>query len=117
MFDRVLQYISPCANMSSLFVFSAYPGVMSRIVGSGEVLYEPANLKDLAALTGMPAKQQARTVLIAPRPLKTLQSGRKYAHQWQITWKAQQKWKNPLMGWISSADPMSNVKACANYRA
>lgn len=89
---------------------SALPGVQSRIVGTGDELYEPAVLGELAVLTGMPAKHQARTVMIAPRPFKTMQTGRKFAHQWQITWKNQQKWKNPLMGWVSSADPMSNVK-------
>lgn len=70
----------------------------------------PANLAEMAVLSGMPEEQAHRTVLISPRMLKTLQQGGKYAHQWQITWKNQARWSNPLMGWASSADPMSNVK-------
>jgi hypothetical protein len=45
-----------------------------------------------------------------------MQSGNKYAHQWQITWKQQERWSNPLMGWTSSADPMSSVKVRNNQR-
>jgi NADH dehydrogenase (ubiquinone) Fe-S protein 4 len=41
---------------------------------------------------------------------KSLQNGEKYAHQWQLTWKNGERWTNPLMGWTSSADPMSQVK-------
>ena len=49
-------------------------------------------------------------VVIQPRYFKTVQSGTKYAHQWQIRWKTSVKWRNPLMGWTSSADPMGNVQ-------
>eukprot|EP00607_Mallomonas_marina_P010180 CAMPEP_0182421342 /NCGR_PEP_ID=MMETSP1167-20130531/6692_1 /TAXON_ID=2988 /ORGANISM="Mallomonas Sp, Strain CCMP3275" /LENGTH=180 /DNA_ID=CAMNT_0024598381 /DNA_START=264 /DNA_END=806 /DNA_ORIENTATION=- len=70
----------------------------------------PENPAELSALTGMPAEHQSRTVLIQPRPLKTLQSGNRTGHQWQITWKHSERWSNPLMGWTSSADPLSNVK-------
>jgi hypothetical protein len=38
---------------------------------------------------------------------KTLQSGNKYGYQWQLVWKNRERWSNPLMGWTSSADPMS----------
>jgi len=42
--------------------------------------------------------------------LKTLQSGDKYAHQWQLKWKSSAKYYNPLMGWGGSADPLSSTK-------
>lgn len=64
----------------------------------------------MAALSGMPADQAKRVVVIAQRQLKALQSGQRLAHQWQITWKHTERWSNPLMGWTSTADPMSNVK-------
>jgi hypothetical protein len=64
----------------------------------------------MAALSGMPADQAKRVVVIAQRPLKSLQSGQRLSHQWQITWKHTERWSNPLMGWTSTADPMSNVK-------
>lgn len=57
----------------------------------------------------MPAEHQNRTVIIAPRVLKTLQSGTAGKEQWQIYWPNSIRWTNPLMGWTSTSDPMSNV--------
>ena len=79
-------------------------------VGSGADLHVPNNIAEIAALSGMPAEHSSRTVLIGQRPLKSVQSGTAYAHQWQITWKNAERWNNPLMGWSSSADPMAQVK-------
>eukprot|EP01041_Mallomonas_annulata_P011856 gene11856-24848_t len=79
--------------------------------GADVGLYElPENPAEIATLTGMPVEHQSRTVLIQPRPLKTIQSGARLSHQWQITWKNSERWTNPLMGWTSTADPMSNTK-------
>lgn len=83
---------------------------MARAVGSGADLHVPKNIAEMAALSGMPADHAARTVIIAPRQFKSVQSGQAFAHQWQITWKNADRWKNPLMGWVSSADPMAQVK-------
>lgn len=69
----------------------------------------PANPGEISALTGMPAEHQQRTVLIAPRMLKTLQSGQHGKNIWQLYWKNTIRWTNPLMGWTSTSDPMSNV--------
>ncbi len=79
-------------------------------LGSGKELHVPKNLTEVAALSGVPAEQAKRTVIITQRMNKTLQSGQKFVDQWQIYWKNSERWTNPLMGWTSSADPMSNVK-------
>ena len=79
-------------------------------VGSGADLHLPKNISELAALSGMPAEHAKRTVLIGQRQFKLVQSGYAYSHQWQITWKHEERWLNPLMGWGSSADPMAQVK-------
>ena len=83
---------------------------MARGVGSGWDLHVPKNISEMAALSGMPKEHSSRTILIGQRQLKSVQSGQAYAHQWQITWKNEERWKNPLMGWGSSADPMAQVK-------
>jgi NADH dehydrogenase (ubiquinone) Fe-S protein 4 len=44
---------------------------------------------------------------------KTVQSGFAQAKQWQITWKNSERWSNPVMGWTSTADPLSNLKVNA----
>jgi len=51
------------------------PASFSQILPSGKDLYVAANMSEIAALTGMPEEHQRRTVVIAPRMLKTMQSG------------------------------------------
>lgn len=70
----------------------------------------PLNPAEIAVFNGFPSEHQKRTVIIAPRPDKTMQSGQAHIHEWTITWKNRERWSNPLMGWTSNADPMSNVK-------
>jgi hypothetical protein len=52
-------------------------------------------------------------VVIQPYIKKFLQSGEENAHLWTLTWKAGPTWKNPLMGWTASCDPMSQVVVSA----
>ena len=89
---------------------SALPTTMTNLTGPGVELHVPKDTTEIATLTGMPKEHQNRTVVIAPRPLKTLQSGDGQSYQWQLTWKHTNRWNNPLMGWSSSADPMAQVK-------
>lgn len=86
------------------------PKTITQGLGSGKDLYIPKDLSEMAVLSGMPAEHAQRTVIIAPRILKSLQSGGKYANQWQISWPNQARWSNGLMGWTGTSDPMSNVK-------
>jgi NADH dehydrogenase (ubiquinone) Fe-S protein 4 len=74
-------------------------------VGDYEPL--PENPAELAALSGMPAEHQDRTVIIRNRYSTSFSSGDSYAHQWQISWKQSDKWSNPLTGWTSGADPLA----------
>eukprot|EP01038_Epipyxis_sp_PR26KG_P012426 gene12426-16669_t len=69
-----------------------------------------ANPADLAALNGMPEEHAKRTVVISQKMFKSVQSGDKFSHQWQIKWKNMERWTNPLMGWTSSADPLGNLR-------
>lgn len=95
---------------NDFFISSVSPKVITMALGSGKELHVPKNITEIAALSGMPADQANRTVVIAQRMLKSLQSGQRMSHQWQIYWKNTERWSNPLMGWTSTADPMSNVK-------
>jgi len=54
---------------------TSMPSSFSQILPSGKDLYVAANMSEMAALTGMPEEHQRRTVVIAPRQLKTMQSG------------------------------------------
>ncbi len=97
-------------DIPAIFAIAAAPQSLVQGLGSGKELHVPKNLTEVAALSGVPAEQAKRTVIITQRMNKTLQSGQKFVDQWQIYWKNSERWTNPLMGWTSSADPMSNVK-------
>jgi NADH dehydrogenase (ubiquinone) Fe-S protein 4 len=83
-------------------------------MGTGKDLHVPKNLQEMAVLSGMPGDHASRTVVIAPRFLKSVQSGQRHAYQWQLAWKTTERWSNPLMGWTSTADPLSNHRVCFN---
>ena len=70
---------------------------------------EVKNPRDLAALAVTPPHVSRRQVTIAPRRRKTNQSGGRTQNQWVITYDQLPGWTNPLLGWTSSADPMSTV--------
>lgn len=86
------------------------PRTLTDGMGSGNDLANPKNITEIAVFNGMPSVHSKRTVVIAPRQYKAHQSGYATSYQWEITWKNQKRWSNPLMGWTSSADPMSQVK-------
>eukprot|EP00035_Acanthoeca_spectabilis_P020288 m.432108 g.432108 ORF g.432108 m.432108 type:complete len:172 (+) comp17390_c0_seq1:41-556(+) len=84
---------------------------MSSKPGSQEVILpEETTGEVLAPITGFPKGVQDRVVRITEPARKTIQSGR-FARGggWKILWDTQKRWENPLMGWGSSADPMSNL--------
>lgn len=39
-----------------------------------------------------------------------MQSGTNNIHHWEMEFDNRQRWENPLMGWTSSGDPLSNMK-------
>jgi len=102
--------VEKAARHTKLMQSTISPKSLMGNLPSGVELHRPKDMTEISVLTGMPAEHQKRTVIIAPRELKTMQSGDKNQYQWQITWKNRQRWSNPLMGWTSTADPMSNIK-------
>jgi len=70
-------------------------------------MYEPEDLSEFGALADMPEEHRRRTVIIRPRVKRTTSSARARAYQWELKWAEGEKWTNPLMGWSSTADPMS----------
>jgi len=88
---------------------SPFPQTLA-ISGPANDVYVPEDPSEARFLSGMPKVHQDRTVIIATRPVSTMQSGTRYAHQWQMTWKSPERWSNPLTGWTSCADPHSFMK-------
>ncbi|XP_052100265.1 NADH dehydrogenase [ubiquinone] iron-sulfur protein 4, mitochondrial-like [Mytilus californianus] len=65
---------------------------------------------DLAVLSGVPDEQiKTRQVRIFLPAKNAMQSGTYSQRRWKIEFDTQERWENPLMGWTSSGDPLSNL--------
>ncbi|CAG9795588.1 unnamed protein product [Diatraea saccharalis] len=66
---------------------------------------------DLSPITGVPEEHvKTRRVRIYQPPKNAMQSGTNNIHHWEMEFDNRQRWENPLMGWTSSGDPLSNLK-------
>ncbi|XP_033215300.1 NADH dehydrogenase [ubiquinone] iron-sulfur protein 4, mitochondrial isoform X2 [Belonocnema kinseyi] len=91
-----------------------------------KVLKEPSQLQHEEALNGyiiVPADEQVGIISGIPeehiktrrvriyQPVKNaMQSGTNHTNFWQIEFDTRERWENPLIGWSSTGDPMSNLK-------
>ena len=69
-------------------------------------LDSPVPLKELS---GIPPNHIGRYAVIFIPARCTTQSGTNATHKWRIEFETQQRWENPVMGWASSGDPLSNM--------
>ncbi|CAB4022401.1 NADH dehydrogenase [ubiquinone] iron-sulfur 4, mitochondrial, partial [Paramuricea clavata] len=70
------------------------------------------SLKDpqLAIVGGVPEEQlKTRKVQIFSPAQNAMQSGSFNTRLWRLEFNTQDRWENPLMGWASTADPLSNT--------
>lgn len=66
---------------------------------------------DMSPITGVPEEHvKPRRVRIYQPPKNAMQSGTSNIHHWEMEFDNRQRWENPLMGWASSGDPLSNMK-------
>ncbi|XP_030760614.1 NADH dehydrogenase [ubiquinone] iron-sulfur protein 4, mitochondrial-like [Sitophilus oryzae] len=62
-------------------------------------------------ISGVPEEQvKTRTVRIYEPPKNCMQSGTNNIGHWEIDFDTKERWENPLMGWSSTGDPLSNLK-------
>ncbi|CAH8657215.1 unnamed protein product [Heterobilharzia americana] len=65
---------------------------------------------DLTPITGVPEEHQSeRRVRIFIPAKPATQSGNHGTRLWRIEFDNRERWENPLMGWASSGDPLSNT--------
>ncbi|KAJ8718011.1 hypothetical protein PYW07_005941 [Mythimna separata] len=66
---------------------------------------------DLTPVSGVPEEHiKPRRVRIYQPPKNAMQSGTNNIHHWEMEFDNRQRWENPLMGWTSTGDPLSNMK-------
>ncbi|XP_078594712.1 NADH dehydrogenase [ubiquinone] iron-sulfur protein 4, mitochondrial-like [Branchiostoma floridae x Branchiostoma japonicum] len=71
---------------------------------------------ELAPLSGVPEEQlSTRKARIYVPARNAMQSGSAGTRQWKIEFDTRERWENPLMGWGSSADPLSNLAVTLSF--
>ncbi|XP_013162622.1 PREDICTED: NADH dehydrogenase [ubiquinone] iron-sulfur protein 4, mitochondrial [Papilio xuthus] len=66
---------------------------------------------DITPISGVPEEHiKTRRVRIYQPPKNAMQSGTNNIHHWEMEFDNRQRWENPLMGWTSTGDPLSNMK-------
>ncbi|KAK7115596.1 NADH dehydrogenase [ubiquinone] iron-sulfur protein 4, mitochondrial-like isoform X1 [Littorina saxatilis] len=66
---------------------------------------------DITPLTGVPEEHiKTRLVRICVPARNAMQSGTYGTRRWKIEFDVRERWENPLMGWISTGDPLSNTE-------
>ncbi|XP_076857176.1 NADH dehydrogenase [ubiquinone] iron-sulfur protein 4, mitochondrial [Brachyhypopomus gauderio] len=65
---------------------------------------------DMTVLTGVPEEHiKTRRVRIFVPARTAMQSGVQNTKKWKMDFDTRERWENPLMGWASTADPLSNM--------
>uniref|UniRef100_A0A4D5RA54 NADH dehydrogenase [ubiquinone] iron-sulfur protein 4, mitochondrial n=1 Tax=Scolopendra viridis TaxID=118503 RepID=A0A4D5RA54_SCOVI len=65
---------------------------------------------DITAISGVPEEHiKTRRVRIFVPARNAMQSGSNNTLLWKMEFETRERWENPLMGWASSGDPLSNI--------
>jgi NADH dehydrogenase (ubiquinone) Fe-S protein 4 len=65
---------------------------------------------DITSVTGVPEEHtRSRRVRIFKPSKNAMQSGTANISRWRMEFETRERWENPLMGWTSSGDPLSNL--------
>uniref|UniRef100_A0A8C8AI76 NADH dehydrogenase [ubiquinone] iron-sulfur protein 4, mitochondrial n=9 Tax=Neognathae TaxID=8825 RepID=A0A8C8AI76_9STRI len=65
---------------------------------------------DITTLTGVPDEHiKTRKVHIFVPARNAMQAGVNNTKKWKMEFDNRERWENPLMGWASTADPLSNM--------
>ncbi|NP_001087349.1 NADH:ubiquinone oxidoreductase subunit S4 S homeolog [Xenopus laevis] len=65
---------------------------------------------DISTISGVPEEHiKTRKVHIFVPARNAMQSGVQNTKRWKMEFDTRERWENPLMGWASTADPLSNM--------
>merc|ERR1712154_77049 len=72
---------------------------------------------DISSLSGVPEEHiKTRLVRICIPARTAMQSGTYGTRRWKIEFDVRERWENPLMGWTSTGDPLSNTECFFSSR-
>lgn len=82
-------------------------------VAAAGAVAAPLTPAELSALSGVPVEHAGRRLRIFQQPRPATQQGRgTKTRVWMAAWEKLgdvDRWTNPLMGWTSTADPLSQL--------
>ncbi|KAG8429649.1 hypothetical protein GDO86_002422, partial [Hymenochirus boettgeri] len=65
---------------------------------------------DISSISGVPEEHiKTRKVHIFVPARNAMQSGVQNTKKWKLEFDNRERWENPLLGWASTADPLSNM--------
>lgn len=80
------------------------------VVPDGLAPAVPENVAEVAALSSQPPLHKGRTVVISQMAQNAMGSSSGATKAWRLSWKTEERWTNPLMGWTSTGDPLGNAE-------
>lgn len=88
--------------------------------GKGDLSTETAphvDAETMEAFTGTPAHMLESRVVKIYQQAQTVQNATQNMIPWRIQWEDDQtqRWTNPLMGWTSTSDPLSNTHMTVEF--
>ena len=103
---------SRAAALSSKAVTAAGP--------KGEVSTEKLPEVDkatLSAFTGAPTEMMEKRIVKIYQQAQTVQNATQNLIAWRLQWEddSTKRWSNPLMGWTSTSDPLSNTHMTIDF--
>uniref|UniRef100_A0A4Y7NMM6 NADH dehydrogenase [ubiquinone] iron-sulfur protein 4, mitochondrial n=1 Tax=Simocephalus serrulatus TaxID=117539 RepID=A0A4Y7NMM6_9CRUS len=84
--------------------------VIAPVEKHDELITVDSNV-ELASITGIPEEHIKTRLVRIWKPVKhAMQSGTANTHKWKMEFETRERWENPLMGWASTGDPLSNLQ-------
>merc|ERR1712083_1010443 len=91
------------ATSTSTSRLAEKPGQDTQLITVDEKL-------DITPVTGVPEEHiKTRKVHIFIPAKTAMQSGVNSTKKWKMDFDTRERWENPLMGWASTGDPLSNM--------
>uniref|UniRef100_A0A672GYK1 NADH dehydrogenase [ubiquinone] iron-sulfur protein 4, mitochondrial n=1 Tax=Salarias fasciatus TaxID=181472 RepID=A0A672GYK1_SALFA len=97
-------------GLGRLSAFNAASKLLLNPVRSNSLSFASVPLQDITTLSGVPEEHiKTRRVHIFVPAKTAMQSGANSTKKWKMDFDTRERWENPLMGWASTADPLSNM--------
>lgn len=116
------RFLRPLGGSRQLYSTESTPSVVETQHKELEVIDEDGK-EVIYPTTGVPdwlVKERKARIFVPTR--NAMQSGTFNTHNWHLEFDTMERWENPLMGWASNADPLSNMclkfsskEAAVNY--